>query len=377
MHVQSVHLKNFRNHQDTRLEFGHGINALVGNNGQGKTNVLEAISYLSLTKSFFSASDETTLQLGKDRFEIEGTILTSQGGEHRVRCLYTHPSREKLFTINAAAPESLTSVIGRFPIVVLSPEKSVITTGAPVDRRRFVDLLLSQISRTYFDDLLEYRKVVRQRNRILAEWRASSARRPEVLEPWDENLVRYGSRVVKRRRQFVREIEQYVKVAYAQLVARGEEPAIEYSSSIAALRPDAEEDEIAALLRAELKRRLPEELVRGMSLTGPHRDDLKLLLNGASVRDYGSQGQHKTYLLALKLAEFAYVRERRDEPPIFLLDDVFGELDRVRTERILELIAGLGQTILTATDERVFHGAVQWSASCKRFYVENGTCGAH
>ena len=374
MNVCSLRVRNFRNHTDSQLEFGEGINVLVGNNGQGKTNLLEAISYLSLTKSFYAAGDETVLQIGKDTFDVEGLIRTAAGGDNVVRCMYAHSERAKSFTINGAEPESLASVIGRFPVVVLSPENSAITSGGPAERRKFLDLLLSQVSRGYFEDLLEYRRVLRQRNRVLADARAQNVQRLELLEPWDEGLIRYGSRVTRRRLHLVQEVEPYVVAAYRELADVDEEPALAYSSTLAGLGPETTEGEIEGLLRVGLQRRRSEEFRRGATLTGPHRDELTLILSGKTVREYASQGQHKTFLIALKLAEFFYLRERRFEAPIFLLDDVFGELDALRTGRILKLISQLGQTILTTTGEEVFHGAVRWSDYCRKFSIEHGTC---
>jgi DNA replication and repair protein RecF len=290
--------------------------------------------------------------------------------------MYHRTPHEKVFTINAAAPETLSSVIGRFPVVVLSPENSTITSGGPAERRKFLDLILSQVSHAYFEDLMEYRRVLKQRNKILSEWRQLGAQRYEMLEPWDVNLVRYGSRIAQRRQNFVGEITQYVKNAYAQLVDVDEGPNLQYGSNVRGISPNATVDEIAAMMHAGIERHRHEEFRRGVSLVGPHRDDVGLVLGEKPVKEYASQGQHKTFLVALKLAEFFYIRERKQEWPIFLLDDVFSELDASRTERILRQLSGLGQTILTTTDEMVFRDAVGWSESSRRFYVENGACRA-
>jgi DNA replication and repair protein RecF len=374
MNLCSVRLRSFRNHRDSRLDFGAGLNVLVGDNGQGKTNILEAISYLSLTKSFYAASDETVLQLGTDRFEVEGVIRTAAGNDHVVRCIYTLHEHEKIFTINAAMPERLRSVIGRFPIVVLSPEHSAITSGAPAERRKFLDLTLSQVSRGYFDDLMEYRRILKQRNRILSDARAQSVHQRDLLDPWDVSLVKYGSSVIQRRCVFLNEINRYVQDAYASLVDRSEEPSLEYICSVDGVGGSLHADEIEELMKQSMERVRYEEFRRGMSLIGPHRDDVQFLLSGRAVRAYASQGQHKTLLVGLKLAEFSYLRERKLEAPMFLLDDLFSELDAGRIQRILALISGLGQTILTTTNEAVFHGAVAWNALNRRLYVENGTC---
>lgn len=368
-------MQNFRNHASTTIEFGNGINALLGDNGQGKTNVLEALSYLSLTKSFYATNDVIVLQLGKDVLEVKGTVRTDNNIENCIRVAYSR-SGEKQFTVNGASPETLASVIGRFPIVVLSPENNAITFGGPMERRKFLDLLLSQISRAYLEDILEYRRVLKQRNRLLADARIEQRYSPELIEPWTKGLVQYGGRIIKHRQEFVREFQEYVKRAYRNLLendaSRDEIPGLKYST-LPGLEDQNTVESIAACFTEELERRNIEERKRGTTLVGPHRDDLHLTIDRISVQHYASQGQHKTMLVALKIAEFFYLKERRDETPIFLLDDVFSELDVHRSESLLKAVAPLGQIFITTTEESVFHGSVKWNGMNRKFYVEQGT----
>ncbi len=372
MLIAEVRLRNFRNHADTLLDFGEGINVLSGKNGQGKTNILEAISFLSLTKSFYSSSDATAVRFGAEAFKVEGEIITASGLRHTVQITYNLQSGEKTFTVNNTRPESLASVIGTFPVVILSPENNAITFGGPLARRRFMDLTLSQVSRVYLADVLEYRRVLRQRNRLLSDARTTGANNVTTLEPWTASLVQYGSRIVKRRQEFVAEFKGYIGRSYRMLVSSGEDPGIEYVS-FGPLPDEAAVEEIALCMNAELKARMMEEVRRGSTLVGPHRDELRLSINGAALQQYASQGQHKTFLVALKTAEFFYLQERRGESPIFLLDDLFSELDEGRSKRILELIAGLGQTIITTTDGRVQEETAGWNDHRRRFIIENGT----
>ncbi len=377
MDVVRIHLKNFRNHENTTIDFGEGINALLGNNGQGKTNVLEAVSYLSLTKSFYAANDATVLQIGKDAFEVVGTIQTDTKIHHAVRAAYIREG-EKHFTVNGSKPETLASVIGRFPIVVLSPENNAITFGGPAERRKFADLLLSQISRSYLEDVIEYRRVLKQRNKLLLDAKLDRTYSPELIEPWTSGLVQLGSRIILHRLKFVQEFQRYVQGAYKDLVqnssysvAGHEVPMLTYDSL-----PGAEDmttaEAISQLMQEEMHMKHFEERKRGTTLVGPHRDDVKLSINGISVQHYASQGQHKTFLVALKIAEFFYLKERRNEVPIFLLDDVFSELDDHRSRLLLGTVASLGQIIITTTEEGVFHNAVQWNGVNRKFWVEAG-----
>jgi DNA replication and repair protein RecF len=372
MILSGVRLSNFRNHEATAIGFGPGINALLGENGQGKTNVLEAVSYLSLTKSFYAAGDADALQIGKDAFEVEGGLVSAAGVSHTVHVAYTRDPPAKSFLIDGTAPGRLSSVIGRFPVVILSPENNAITFGGPVERRRFMDLTLSQVSRVYLDDLLEYRRILRQRNRILSDARLRGITVAGILEPWTENLARYGGRIAHRRILFVDEFRSSLRNAYRDLVPAAEEPDIRYQCGFPARDADGAEG-LAEALRKALEEKRVEEVGRGVTLAGPHRDELALTINGISVQQFASQGQHKTLLVALKVAEFMYVRERREEIPLFLLDDVFSELDAGRAARILALAAGIGQTMITTTNDGVFGSSIVWGDRHRRYIVENGT----
>jgi DNA replication and repair protein RecF len=366
-------LKNFRNHAATHVIPVPGINALLGKNGQGKTNILEAVSYLGLTKSFHGTGDAAALRIGTEAFDVVGRVRSASGVSHEIRIRYEGPRNRKSVLIDGVPPETLASVIGRFPVVVLSPEHGSITAGSPSERRRFLDIALSQVGASYLNDLLEYRRVLRQRNRILADGRGSGSIPASVLDPWTEALVARGSKIAARRALFVREFIPYVKQAYRSLVASGEEPELRYSPGLSV---EGSEAEIGDRMAEALGERQAEERRRGLTVVGPHRDDLILLLNGTSVQEFASQGQHKSFLLAMKIAEMHYLRERLGEPPILLLDDLFSELDDERSGNILRLVGDLGQAIVTATDERVFHNALSWDDHHRRFWVEQGTCRA-
>lgn len=375
MIVGSVRVCNFRNHRESVLEFGDGINALLGDNGEGKTNILEAISYLSLTKSFYASADAKVVRIGQDGFEIDGVIISGGGSEHRIHVAYDLPGAVKAYEIDGARPERLSSVIGQFPIVILSPENGAITFGGPAERRRFMDLTLSQISPAYLETLLEYRRVLRQRNRLLLDARMRGTQPEALLEPWDEGLALHGSLLVERRQRFVEEFAGYVVRSYGDLVeGGGESPGVVYESMCVAGNGSLPRQAVADGIRDLVRRHRSEELKRGTTLVGPHRDNLRFTLSEVPVQEYASQGQHKTFLVALKIAEFTYLRERRGERPILLLDDVFSELDRRRSARMLRLVEALGQTIITATEVRPFGAAIVWNDAHRRFIVERGTC---
>ena len=371
MKIVRAQLRQFRNHDCTELEFGATTNALLGDNGEGKTNVLEALSFLCLTKSFYAASDATVLQKGKDLFEVKGTLLSDVGIEHAVRAVYESQSNQKRVFIDGKEPERLSSVIGQFPIVVLSPENSNITFGTPADRRRFMDLVIAQSSRVYFEDLLEYRRVLRQRNKILSDIHRGFGGN-DLLEPWNETLVTHGARLLLKRAQFFEEFAPFIRRAYKSIAQESENPVIEYSPQVVARPLDRLED-IAERFREKLVNKKEEEIRLGITLVGPHRDEVVFSINALQLRSYASQGQHKTFLVALKVAEFFYLKERCTETPIILLDDVFTELDETRSQKLIALIDSLGQSFITTTNEHVFRDAIRWDDARRRFMIRKGT----
>ncbi len=373
MILSRIRLGNFRNHAATSIEFGDGINAFLGNNGQGKTNILEAVSYLSLTKSFYASGDAEAIEMGAVGFDVEGVLVSDAGVQHQVSVTCTRLPQAKRFLINGTPPERLAAVIGRFPVVVLSPENGPITFGGPGERRKFIDLTLSQISGPYLEDILEYRKALRQRNRVLADNRAKGALPPGLIEPWTESLVAYGSRIAHRRAMFASELRSHIVSAYRTIMPEAETPDIAYVCGFAA-GEGADVRAYAAGLSADLEARSGEERRRGLTLAGPHRDDLLLTINGMDVQRFASQGQHKTLLVAMKIAEYSYMRERHNETPMFLLDDVFSELDAGRVHRILSFAGRLGQVMITTTEGTVFGSSIAWGKQNRRFIVERGTC---
>jgi DNA replication and repair protein RecF len=370
MKIVRAQLRQFRNHDCTELEFGSAANALLGNNGHGKTNVLEALSFLCLTKSFYASSDTTALQQGKEFFEVKGTLLSDVGVEHDVRVAFDSRTNQKKVFIDGNEPETFSSVIGQFPIVVLSPENNNITFGTPSDRRRFMDLVISQSSKVYVEEMLEYRRALRQRNKILSDL-SRGIGSVSLLDPWDETLSSHGAKIFLKRALFFEEFAPFITRAYAAVAQETEVPAVEYMPQIAVSAKDAYE-EVDARIHEKLGEKRRDELRIGTTLVGPHRDEAAFSLNGLQLRAYASQGQHKTFLVALKIAEFFYLKDRCAETPVILLDDVFTELDDTRSRKLLALIDSLGQSFITTTSEQVFHGAIRWDDARRKFSILNG-----
>ncbi len=372
MVLQTLRVQNFRNHRETSLEFGQGINALLGDNGQGKTNVLEAISYLCLTKSFYASGDALVLRIGAPLFEVEGSLSMESGNLFGVRVAFSAGDHEKIFSINKRRAEHFSSVIGKFPIVICSPEHAPITSGGPAERRRFIDFVISQSNALYFRELLEYRKVLKHRSKILFDAKMSRVNADEALAPWDEQLVSLGTAITFKRKTFVGEFQEFIASAYRHLVAAEERPELHYEPDVHPAEGSTEAEHRVKFHEYLMQRRV-EETRLGTTLVGPHRDELALVINGLDLRKYASQGQHKTFLVALKIGEFFYLKERCGEPPLLLLDDVFSELDAQRAEHLLRFTGELSQTFITSTNTHLFDEVHALRGETRKFTIHQGS----
>jgi DNA replication and repair protein RecF len=370
MRLTTLRLQNFRNHAESVFEFGNNANLFLGENGQGKTNILEAISYLCLTKSFYASSDAVVLRLGTEFFEQEGMFVSESGNENKVRVAYDKQQTQKAYFINKKSVEPFSTVIGKFPVVICSPEHNPITSGGPEERRRFADFVISQASTVYLKSLMEYRRVIKQRNKILLDARLGNMNPAALLESWDEQLLQHGATITHRRKLFVDGFKNILHTSYHELIGNEEEPLIEYS-------PFAEsfslEDDCRQLLKKLLMQNRKEELRVGSTLTGPHRDEFVFTINGLDLRKYGSQGQHKTFLVGLKLGEFFYLKNLCHETPLLLLDDIFSELDERRSKRLLDFVGTISQTFITSTSVKWFEPFVDFNHTNRKFFIKNGS----
>ncbi len=366
MHFKKLQLENFRNHSESSLEFTPGVNLIIGGNAQGKTSILEALSYVCLTKSFLQQSDATVPKFGADLFAIEGDVIGDSNIENHARIVYDSGAGKKYF-LNRNEIRRSSEVIGMFPIVMLSPGDFALTTGSPGERRKFADMVLSQISRSYLEELVEYRRALKQRNKILLDAKISGVLDKGMLAAWSDALVLHGAKIMTRRDEFVLDFQDTFKSAYAMLVESGEAPGLRYEPSFTAANGTIE------AFHSELARLSGVERARGATLAGPHRDDIGFTLNGRSLREFASQGQHKTFLVALKIAEFHYITKMLGERPVMLLDDVMTELDYNRASRTITVVSGLGQTFVTATDMLSFDEKFLDSANTKFHFVKDGS----
>jgi DNA replication and repair protein RecF len=365
---RELRLRQFRNYPALDLEFPSAGAAVIGPNGSGKTNLIEALYYLEIFRSFRGATDDQLVRFDAEALHIRGRFEDpTDGSGLEVTAAYEPRRRIKKVTVNGAEPERLGDALGRIGAVVFSPSDVALISGAPGERRRFLDIVLSLNAPGYLPSLQRYRQTLRQRNALLKDGAGDAA-----LEPWTETLVEAGGRIMRARAAWVEEnaagfADRYERIG-GDAAAR-----LEYRPSVGdAAGPDAD---VEAAFRDELHRQARRERERGVTLRGPHRDDLGFVrvddASGRDLRDFGSGGQQRTAAIALRLTEAATIRSARRRAPIVLLDDIFAELDPGRSERVLELLDDEpGQAILTApkaTDLEVRHGALpRWRIAAGR-----------
>lgn len=335
-------LTNFRNYTSLVLQCDAKANLFLGENGQGKTNLLEAIYYLCVARSCREALDRELILFGGDHFLIKGDGRSAIESDLELEIRYGRQAGKNV-RINQQPQRNLSDLYGSLAAVVVSPDDRQLVQGSPSGRRRFLDIAISQSNSSYLSVLQDYRRVVRQRNEALRAYHGHADNPPE-LDVWNEQLVRFGSRIMRRRLQAVHQLNTEAKKLHQTISDNHEELDVVYAPSFAFEDPEIIED----CFKEELKRAAREERARGVTVVGPHRDDLTLTMDGSSLQAYGSQGQQKTAATAMKLAEAQFLWQQLGSAPILLLDDIFAELDATRTGKLIELLPTYGQVFITA-----------------------------
>ena len=350
MRLRCIQYENFRNHRLLTFEPGDGITLIHGPNGSGKTSILEGVHYCALTRGFVSATDSEYLRFSSDYFSLNGSFFSEKASPTNVRIIYKK-EREKQLIVNNSEVKPFSRHIGRIPCITFSPSEIVIVNGAPAERRRFIDNAISQTDRRYLDDLLAYRRVLHQRNALLAQMYAKMPVHTDMLSLWTENISRLAASIVFARMEFLSAFSGQFRELYGQLSV-DEEPSITYRCSLGNISRDSSPEMLYHHFLARYEESEKQEIFRAQTMTGPHRDDLLFMLNEKEIKKYASQGQLRTFLIALKLAQHRFYSATLGEKPLCLLDDIFSELDALRTTDIFSLLATCGQTLITSTEKR-------------------------
>jgi len=362
MILAQLSLINFKNYHEANLIFDSNVNIFTGLNGQGKTNIIDAVHYLSACKSYFNPIDTQNILHGEDFFVVEGIFENGEGAD-KIYCGVKR-GQKKVFRRNKTEYERLAEHIGRYPAVIISPyDKDLISEGSEV-RRRFMDSIISQYNRQYLEWLMAYNKVLQQRNSLLRYFWENRTFEADNLEVWSLQLADLAVKIHGERAKFIDLFTPVFLKHYAAISGNAEDVQIKYRSDLA-------EGNFTEVLKAN------EEKDRRSSYTnvGTHKDDLRLKIAGHPLKKFGSQGQQKTYLIALKLAQFDLIKETTKRLPILLLDDIFDKIDDVRVQHLMKLVTDhrFGQIFITDTHaERISNIFREISESVKIFDVSGG-----
>ncbi len=348
MFLRQLTLSQFKNYTEAELEFSEKINCFVGNNAAGKTNILDAVYYLSFCKSYFNSIDSQNILHEKDFFAIHGSYLNQNSNDDKVSCVQKR-GQKKSFRLNKKEYDRLADHIGKFPLVMISPyDRDLINDGSDV-RRKYVDGVISQFDHFYLTDLIDYNKSLLQRNALLKYFVEQRTFDQVSLQVWDDKLVSLGDALFEKRKQFLQEFNPLFEEYYRFLTGGNEHVEIVYESQLNIMP-------FTDLLIEAVDR----DRILKYTTVGIHKDDLLFKIDGYRVKKYGSQGQQKTFVIAIKLAQFEFTRRKKSFKPILLFDDIFDKLDDNRVEQIIKLVSedNFGQVFITDTQrqriERIF-----------------------
>lgn len=363
MYLKELQLFSFKNIPSAEFDFSARINCFVGNNAAGKTNILDSIYYLSFCKSYFNAIDSQNIKHGEPYFSVMGKYDVNGDKIDKIQCVQKR-NQKKSFKLNAKEYDRLSDHIGLYPLVMISPyDRDLINEGSDV-RRRFVDSVISQFDRLYLDNLINYNKVLTQRNALLKSFADQKSFDRESLEIWDNHLIDLAGKIFPVRQKF---LEDYIPVfiRYFEMISGGNETVhIEYQSQLF----NHDMDELLAVS-------LDKDRILKYTTVGIHKDDLGFTILGHPVKKFGSQGQQKSFIIALRLAQYEYIKNLKGYKPILLLDDIFDKLDGSRVEQLIQLASedAFGQVFITDTQrDRIEYLLEKVQADHKIYRVSAG-----
>lgn len=348
MHLKTLSLVNFKNYEQLDISLSAKINCFVGENGVGKTNLLDAVHYLSLCKSNLNPVDSQNVKYDQEFLVVQG-VFERKGKEENIYC-GIRKQKKKQFKRNQKEYTKLSEHIGLIPLVMISPADSILINGGSEERRKFMNGVIAQYSRVYLENLIQYNRALAQRNKLLKDFTFSRNFDPQMLEIWDEQLIRYGEPIYEERLRFVNDLLPVFNSFHSLVSGDREKVSLTYQAHL-----------LDSGFREGLKASIEKDRILQYTTFGIHKDDLGMDLENHSLKKSGSQGQQKTFLVALKLAEFEFIRKLTKIPPILLLDDIFDKFDAGRVKHIISLVAEnqFGQIFITDTNEQRLQGILK------------------
>jgi DNA replication and repair protein RecF len=358
MFLERIQLHSFKNYSFAEINLCEGINAFIGKNGSGKTNILDAIHYLSMCKSYLNTIDRQNVKFEEIFFSIFGDWLHDKE-KFSQQCSFKIGGK-KTVKLNKKEYEKLSDHVGKFPVVFISPYDIDLISEGSETRRKWIDGILVQLDKQYLDDLIKYHKVLEQRNALLKNMYEHRLFDRESIEIWNISLIESGNRLHTKRKDFLKEFIPVFNAFYSQLVDENEQTEIHYKSQL------TDQDFSVALLASEKK-----DAYTQYTNVGIHKDDLIFTISNYPVKKFGSQGQQKSFLIALRLAQFDWIKKQKGFAPILLLDDIFDKLDQVRVEKLIALVTTkyFGQVFLTDTDEDRMRSLLSKIPSEKKLFM--------
>lgn len=340
MFLKSIHLTNFKNHEKLDFTFSKKVNCFIGNNGVGKTNILDAIHYISLTKSYFTNTDQQNIRFGSDFMRLQADATLGEEAYHIVCKLPA--GKKKDFGLNDISYKKMSDHIGLMPVVMIAPDDNQLIIGNSEERRKFIDNTISQVDHEYLEHLILYNKYLDQRNALLKNINATGHRDELLLENYNDNLARYGTSIHQKRKDTLKELESIFSHYHPIVCLEREETTFEYESL-------QNQESLSELLKKNISR----EILMERTLAGPHRDDIAFMINKNKLKRFGSQGQQKSFLIALKLAQYHFIRKHKSFLPFLLIDDIFDKIDRERSKQLIQLLSEehFGQIFITDTED--------------------------
>lgn len=345
MFITNISLNHYRNYEQIQLIMNPNVNIFVGSNAQGKTNLLEAIFVMAITKSHRTHKDKELIQ-----WNHTNALIHCELDKKYVKCQLdlNISAQGKVAKINGLEQKKLSHFVGSLNVVMFAPEDLEIVKGAPSIRRRFMDMEIAQMQTSYLHNLLQYQKILLQRNNYLKQLQFKQDTNHVLLDIWDQQLVEYGVKIIKKRQNFIKKLQGWAEKIHSSITNHKEQLRIVYNPSFE-INMSEDESVLFDRFMIKLTQIKDQELKRGVSLAGPHRDDLTFFINNKEVQTYGSQGQQRTTALSLKLAEIELIQEETGEYPVLLLDDVLSELDSYRQTQLIETFQNKVQTFITTT----------------------------